>query len=54
MRRTIGEPCRWQYEDGEFLLEAASAVANPIGKVYKRLVNGSEVKRQCRGGCEYC
>lgn len=34
MRRRIGEPCGWICEDGEFLLEAAGAKANPIGKAY--------------------
>jgi hypothetical protein len=42
MRRKIGEPCGWIFEDGELLLEAAGAKANPMGKAYKRIVNGPE------------
>ncbi|WP_052703007.1 hypothetical protein [Paenibacillus beijingensis] len=42
MKKTIGEPCMWIYEEGEFLLEVNKAKANPIGKAYKRIVNGPE------------
>ena len=42
MRRKMGEPCGWMFEDGEFHLEAAGAKAYPMGKAYKRIVNGPE------------
>ncbi|WP_187273848.1 hypothetical protein [Paenibacillus sp. N3.4] len=42
MVRNIGEPCKWIYEEGEYLLEAKEAIANPVGKTYKRLINGKE------------
>jgi hypothetical protein len=42
MVRNIGEPCRWVYVEGEYLVEAQGATANPIGKAFKRLINGSE------------
>lgn len=42
MRIELGEECRWEEVDGGYLLNAHGAQANPIGKAYKRIVNGSE------------
>ncbi|GAV15057.1 hypothetical protein PBN151_5036 [Paenibacillus sp. NAIST15-1] len=42
MRIELGEACRWEEVDGGYLLIAHGAQANPIGKAYKRIVNGPE------------
>lgn len=42
MRIKVGKPCKWIYVYDELLLSVNGAEANPIGKAYKRIVNGSE------------
>ncbi|KAF6570564.1 hypothetical protein JDW19_22785 [Paenibacillus polymyxa] len=42
MKKSIGEPCKWIFEDGELLLEINKIKANPIIKAYKRIINGPE------------
>lgn len=42
MKKSIGESCFWIAEDAEYLLEINKAKANPIGKAYKRIINGPE------------